>query len=60
MKLYADLNFDANKKAMVDQMVGNMKEMYDPANAYDRMNQYPHAISTVDSPARAVTLRTGS
>lgn len=46
MKLYADLNFDANKKAMVDQMVGNVRELYDPANAYDRMNQYPHAIST--------------
>ena len=47
MKLYADLNFDANKKAMVDQMVGNVREMYDPGNAYDRTNQYPHAISTV-------------
>ncbi len=47
MKLYADLNFDANKKAMVSQMVGNLPEMYDPANAYDRMNQYPHSISTM-------------
>jgi len=47
MKLYADLNFDANKKAMVNQMVGNLPEMYDPANAYDRLNQYPHAISSV-------------
>jgi len=46
MKLYADLNFDANKKAMVNQMVGNVPEVYDPANAYDRTNQYPHAIST--------------
>ena len=47
MKLYADLNFDTNKKAMVNQMVGNLPEMYDPANAYDRLNQYPHAISSV-------------
>jgi Major capsid protein N-terminus/Large eukaryotic DNA virus major capsid protein len=46
MKLYADMNFDANKKALVDQMVGNVPEMYDPANAFDRMNQYPHAISS--------------
>ena len=51
MKLYADLNFDANKKAMVNQMVGNLPEMYDPANAYDRLNQYPHAISTAASPS---------
>jgi hypothetical protein len=51
MKLYADLNFDANKKAMVSQMVGNLPEIYDPANAYDRLNQYPHAISTTASPA---------
>ena len=51
MKLYADLNFDANKKAMVNQMVGNLPEIYDPANAYDRLNQYPHAISTAASPS---------
>lgn len=44
MKLYADLNFDANKKAIVDEMVGNVPAMYDPANAFDRRNQYPHAI----------------
>jgi hypothetical protein len=46
MKLYADIKFDANKKAMINQMVGNVAEVFDPANAFDRMNQYPHAIST--------------
>jgi len=46
MKLHAQLNFDANKKAMVNQMVGNVPEVYDPANAFDRINQYPHSIST--------------
>jgi len=51
MKLYADLNFDANKKAILDQMVGNVPELYDPANAFDRVNQYPHAISSPTSPA---------
>jgi hypothetical protein len=51
MKLYADLNFDANKKTMVNSMVGNVRQLYDPANAYDRMNQYPHAISTATSAA---------
>jgi hypothetical protein len=46
MKLYADMNFDANKKAIVDEMIGNVPEMYDPANAFDRTNQYPHAIAS--------------
>ena len=46
MKLYAAMKFDANKKAILDRMVGNVPEVYDPANAYDRINQYPHAISS--------------
>lgn len=46
MKLYAALKFDANKKNILDQMIGNVPELYDPANAFDRLNQYPHAIST--------------
>ena len=46
MKLYASLKFDANKKGMLDEMMGNVPELYDPANAFDRMNQYPHAISS--------------
>jgi hypothetical protein len=46
MKLYAALKFDKAKKDIIDQMVGNVPELYDPANAYDRMNQYPHSIST--------------
>jgi hypothetical protein len=46
MKLYSTLKFDANKKNILNQMMGNVPEMYDPANAYDRINQYPHAISS--------------
>jgi len=46
MKLYSTLKFDANKKNMLNEMMGNIPELYDPANAFDRMNQYPHAIST--------------
>jgi hypothetical protein len=51
MKLYANLKFDANKKRIVDEMIGNIPEMYDPGNAFDRINQYPHAISSVTDPA---------
>lgn len=45
MKLYSHLKFDANKKKTLNELVGNVPELYDPANAYDRINQYPHAIS---------------
>ena len=46
MKLYANLTFDANKKEVLNRMIGNVPEMYDPANAQGRMNQYPHSISS--------------
>lgn len=46
MKLYSYTQHDANKRAIVDRMVGHEKEVIDPANAFDRLNQYPHAIST--------------
>ena len=46
MKIYANLKFDANKKAILDQLVGNVPELYDPANAFGRSNQYPHSITT--------------
>jgi len=46
MKLYAELKFDATKKAILNQMTGNVPDLYDPANIYGRINQYPHSIST--------------
>jgi hypothetical protein len=46
MKLYANLKFDANKKAVLEELVGNVPEIYDPANAFDRLQQYPHSISS--------------
>jgi hypothetical protein len=51
MKLYANLTFDANKKAILDRMIGNVPELYDPANANGRFNQYPHSISSTTTPA---------
>lgn len=46
MKLYAHLKFDANKKKTLNELIGHSPEVYDPANAFDRINQYPHAISS--------------
>lgn len=48
MKLYSHLKFSGNKKKTLNELVGNTPELYDPANAFDRINQYPHAISRAD------------
>lgn len=45
LKLYSYLTHDQNKRRIVDQMVGNVPDLYDPANTYDRQGQYPHAIA---------------
>ena len=50
MKVYANLTFDANKKAILDRMIGNTADMYDPGNADDRINQYPHSIASSTLP----------
>jgi len=51
MKFYSYLTHDKNKRLIVDQMVGNVPEMNDPANAYDRQGQYPHAVTPQQTPA---------
>ena len=58
MKVYANLTFDANKKAILDYMIGNTPDMYDPANADDRINQYPHAIAGDAYPEPSIRGRT--
>ena len=50
LKMYSYMTHDTAKRRVVDQMVGNVPEMYDPANAYDRINQYPNAVSPVVLP----------
>ena len=50
MKLYSHMTHDSAKRRVVDQMVGNVPEINDPANAYDRMNQYPHAVTPATLP----------
>lgn len=46
MKLYSYLNHSANKRKIIDKMIGNVPELNDPANASQRKNQYPHSIAT--------------
>ncbi len=51
LKMYSYMTHDANKRTIVDQMVGNVPEIYDPAHAYDRNGQYPHAIAPTALPS---------
>jgi hypothetical protein len=51
LKMYSYLTHDHNKREIVDEMVGNVPAMYDPANAYDRVGQYPHAIAPTALPS---------
>lgn len=50
LKMYSYMTHDATKRAVVDQMVGNVPAIYDPANAYDRVGQYPHAVAPSSLP----------
>ena len=51
LKLYSYLTHDRNKRLVVDQMIGNVPDLYDPANTYDRQGQYPHAIAVATPPS---------
>ena len=58
LKLYSYMTHDANKRTIVDQMVGNVPEVYDPAHAYDREGQYPHAITPTVLPTASPQTKT--
>jgi hypothetical protein len=47
MKLYSYITHSANRRKIIDKMVGNVPELYDPANAFNRRNQYPHSITNL-------------
>ena len=50
MKILSYLKLDKAKRNILDQMVGNVPEMYDPASAYKRLKQYPNAVQTTPVP----------
>ena len=49
MKLMTYMKYDATKRGILDQMVGNIPELYDPANANGRTSQYPNSVQPADS-----------
>ena len=58
LKLYSYMTHDANKRAIVNEMTGNVPELYDPAHAYDRNGQYPHAITPTALPTASPQTKT--
>ena len=42
-------DFDEAKKKLVDAMSGNIRDLFDPANAEGRINTYPNAYCSPDS-----------
>jgi hypothetical protein len=55
MKVLNYLKYNRTKRSLIDEMVGNVPELYDPANAYNRTNQYPNAIQSSSSPTPPTT-----
>ena len=39
-------DFSSEKKELFNRMTGNIEELYDPANAFSRVNAYPSAYNT--------------
>jgi hypothetical protein len=58
LKLYSYMTHDANKRVIVNEMTGNVPELYDPAHAYDRNGQYPHAITPTALPTASPQTKT--
>jgi hypothetical protein len=50
-------DFNADKKAVFNEMTGNINEMYDVANAYGHLNSYPSAYYTGSSIAAEPSIR---
>jgi hypothetical protein len=57
LKLYSYMTHTGNKRKIVDGMIGNVPELYDPANASQRSGQYPHSITTTTEAQPAILAR---
>ncbi len=45
-------DYSESKKKLFNEMTGNVPELYDPSNVYDRQNIYPHSYYTDDVDGR--------
>lgn len=57
MKVKSYLKDDVAQREKLDQMTGNTPDLYDPANADGRFNQYPNSITTTLNPTPAPSIR---
>ena len=57
LKVMSSLKDSKARRQTVDQMVGNLAEMYNPGNCNGRMDQYPHAIATSAVPITAPSIQ---
>ena len=46
LQAMVERDFSGTKKDLFNKMTGNVPELYDPANAYGRLNSYPSAYYT--------------
>lgn len=56
MKILTYLKYNATKRRILNQMVGNTPDMYDPANINGSTLQYPNAIQPVNDASAPPTL----
>lgn len=55
LSLCNDRDLSTEKKTIFNNMTGNCKELYDPANAYSRCNAYPSAYYQIDENNNSIT-----
>ena len=58
MVAMANRDLNTSQKQKWDQMVGNVAELNDPANAFGRTNVYPHAVPSTPSAEPSIRGRT--
>ena len=54
---FIERDFNADKKDLLNRMMGNTKEFNDPANAFGRQNVYPNAFHTTNAAGAEPSIR---
>ena len=57
LRAMIERDFSGEKKNLVDQMTGNVPEIYDPANSHTRQNAYPSAYYEKDGTVSEPSIR---
>ena len=57
LQAMVDRDFTAHKRDLFDKMSGNVPELYDPANAFDKSSIYPSAFYTTNPAGSEPSIR---